>query len=90
MRLFRLFLLSACSIALLSIGAQAQNDVDVQSVSVTNPPATSCTNTIITATGMLSAANYAFNGAITAVNGNNITVNLDCPAFNRGPSPKRC
>ena len=80
MLLSRIFLLSACFIALLSVNARAQLDVDVQSLTLTNPPATSCTNTFVTASGMLSAASYIFNGAITAVNGNNITVNLEYQA----------
>ena len=54
----------------------AQN-VNVQSVALTTSPATSCTNTSITVSGMLSAANYGFLGTPFTVSGNTITINID-------------
>lgn len=61
---------------MLSATVVAQ-DVDVQNVTLDNPPATSCTNTFVTATGMLSAANYIYDGAQVSVNGSNISISVN-------------
>lgn len=44
---------------------------------VASSPITSCTNTSVTLSGLLSAANYAYNGASVSTSGSTITVTVD-------------
>ena len=53
--------------------------VSIDSTDLTNPPATSCTNTFYTVSGVMANTNYGYSGATVNVVGFNISI--DMPYF---------
>lgn len=69
-------LLASFLVMLSSAFTLHAQSVNVTSLTVKSPPVTSCTNTEVIASGMLSSA-YIYNGSSFTVSGSNITINVD-------------
>lgn len=76
-KLYRGAALAATFALVCFVQFTAQAFVQISTVTVVSPPATSCTPTDLTITGSLGAVNYTFNGVFVTVSGSNITVDVD-------------
>jgi hypothetical protein len=66
------FVLSAFAIT-HNLNAQ----VSIDNTDITNPPATSCTNTFYTVSGVMANTNYGYSGPVITVVGFNISIQMD-------------
>jgi hypothetical protein len=64
-------------VTVITLSSWASAFVTVNSVVETNPPATSCTQTFVTASGQLGTASYTHVGNTVSVVGFNITITID-------------
>ena len=64
------------SLLLLTIANSLNAQVSIDNTDLTNPPATSCTNTFYTVSGVMANTNYGFSGPIINVVGFNISIDM--------------
>ncbi|PHR16984.1 MAG: hypothetical protein COA38_21485 [Fluviicola sp.] len=60
-----------------SLNAQGSVPVTIDNTDVTNPPATSCTNTFYTVSGVMANTNYGYSGPTINVVGFNVTIEMN-------------